>query len=147
MTTTMTGGAPTYFTHEAAVVAALETVPGILVRTAVAAEEAVELSTAQPTAVVVFESDEVISSKNPYACVVARRVSVYLLMQGPTVERQAEDGELLHAIWVALHGLEIDGYDEPMLFEGSDSEVVSGCRDYRMVFKTQTTLRVPEGVR
>ena len=64
------------------------------------------------TAVVVFESDEVISSKNPCACVVARRVSVYLLMQGPTVERQAEDGELLHAIWVALHGLEIDGYDE-----------------------------------
>lgn len=137
---------PTYFTHEPAVVTALETVPGILVRTAVAGEEAVELSAAQPTAVVVFEADEVLQA-HPRACLVSRRVSVYLLMQGATVERQAEDGELLHAIWSALHGLDIPGYDEPLLFESSDAEVVSGCRDYRLVFKTQTTLRKPGGAR
>ena len=58
-------------------------------------------------------------------------------------ERQAEDGRLMQAILWALHGLEIDGYDEPLLFDGSDAEVVSGCRDYRLVFKTQTTLRKP----
>ena len=144
--TTTTGGAPTYFTHEAAVVAALETVPGILVRTAVAAEEAVELSTAQPTAVVVFEADEVMEARQR-ACLVSRRVSVYLLMQGATAERQAEDGQLLHAILWALHGLEIDGHDAPLTFEGSDAEVVSGCRDYRLVFKTQATLRKPGSTR
>lgn len=131
-----------YFTHEPAVLAALATVPGILIRTAVAADEAVELSAAQPTVVVVFEADQTLKS-NAEACLVDRRVSVYLLMQGPTSERQPEDGELLDAIWSALHGLEIPGYDEPLLFESSDAEVVSGCRDYRFVFKTETTLRKP----
>lgn len=133
---------PTYFTHEPAVLAALATVPGILVRSAVAADEAVDLSAAQPTVVVVFEADQTVQS-NAEACLVDRRVSVYLLMQGPTSERQPEDGELLHAIWSALHGLEIPGYDAPLTFESSDAEVVSGCRDYRMVFKTETTLRKP----
>lgn len=133
---------PTYFTHEPAVLAALATVPGILVRSAVAADEAVDLSAAQPTAVVVFEADQTLQS-NADACLVDRRVSVYLLLQGPTTERQPEDGQLLHAIWSTLHGLEIPGYDEPLLFESSDAEVVSGCRDYRLVFKTETTLRKP----
>lgn len=131
-----------YFTHEPAVLAALATVPGILVRTAVAADEAVELSTAEPTVVVVFEADQTLKS-NAEACLVDRRVSVYLLLQGPTLERQPEDGELLDAIWCALHGLEIEGYDEPLLLESTDAEVVSGCRDYRLVFKTETTLRKP----
>ena len=133
---------PTYFTHEPALLAALSTIPGILVRTSVAADEAVELSAADPTAVVVFEADQTLKS-NAEACLVDRRVSVYLLLQGPTTERQPEDGVLLHAIWSALHGLEIPGYDEPLLFESSDAEVVSGCRDYRLVFKTETTLRKP----
>lgn len=133
---------PTYFTHEPAVLAALSTIPGILVRSAVAADEAVELSAAQPTAVVVFEADEVIQARKD-ACLVNRRVSVYLLLQGPTSERQAEDGELLHTLWATLHGLDIPGYEEPLMFESSDAEVVSGCRDYRLVFKTQVTLRKP----
>lgn len=121
---------------------ALSTIPGLLVRTAVAAEEAVELSAAQPTAVVVFEADEVVQA-HATACLVNRRVSVYLLIQGASKARQAKDGELLHVLWATLHGLDIPGYDEPLLFESSDAEVVSGCRDYRMVFKTQTTLRKP----
>lgn len=133
---------PKYFTHEPAVMAALSTIPGLLVRSAVAAEEAVNLSAAQPVAVVVFEADEAIQA-NKLACLVSRRVSVYLLIQGVTSERQPEDDELMDAIWMALHGLEIPGYDEPLLFEGSDAELVSGCRDYRLVFKTQTTLRKP----
>lgn len=133
---------PTYFTHEPAVLAALSTIPELLVRSAVAADEAVELSAALPTAVVVFEADQTLQS-NAEACLVDRRVSVYLLIQGATTERQPEDGQLLHAIWTALHGLEIPGYDEPLTFESSDAEVVSGCRDYRLIFKTETTLRKP----
>ena len=96
--------------------------------------------------VVVFEADEVMEARQR-ACLVSRRVSVYLLMQGATAERQAEDGQLLHAILWALHGLEIDGLDAPLTFEGSDAELVSGCRDYRLVFKTQATLRRPGSTR
>lgn len=121
---------------------ALSTIPGLLLRTAVAAEEAVELSAAQPTAVVVFEADEVIQARREH-CLVNRRVSVYLLIQGSSKARQAKDGELLYAIWDALHGLEIPGYSEPLLFESSDAEVVSGCRDYRLAFTTQVSLRKP----
>jgi hypothetical protein len=133
---------PTYFTHEPAVLAALSTIPELLVRSAVAADEAVDLSTTTPTAVVVFEADEVIQARKD-ACLVNRRVSIYLLIQGPSTERQPEDGELLHSIWATLHGLDIPGYEEPLMFESSDAEVVSGCRDYRLVFKTQVTLRKP----
>lgn len=132
--------APTYFTHEAAILAALATVPALLVRTSVDADEAVNHAAFQPTAVIVFDADEVVQSK-PAACLVRRGVSVYVFMQGATTERQPADGELLHQVWQALHGLEIPGYDEPLQFESSDAQLLDNLREYRLTFKTMAVLR------
>lgn len=138
----MTTATPTYFTHEAPIVAALQAVDGLEVRTAPDADEALSLATSRPTAVVVFDADEV-QQHNPTAILVRRGVSVHLFFIGATGEREAEDGEVAYQILWALHGLQIQGYSAPLAFEGADSALADGVREYRLSFSTQTTLRKP----
>lgn len=130
----------TYFTHEQPIIEALQSIDGLLVRTAADADEALNMAAFQPTAVVVFDADEVLQA-NSRAVLVKRGVSVHLFIAGATTERQAEDGQLVQAVFQALHGLSLPGYSEDLLFDGSDSQLVENIREYRLSFMTQTTLR------
>ena len=130
----------TYFTHEQPIIEALQSIDGLLVRTAADADEALNMAAFQPTAVVVFDADQVLQA-NSRAVLVKRGVSVHLFIAGATTERQPEDGQLVHSVFQALHGLSLPGYSEDLLFDGSDSQLVENIREYRLSLMTQTTLR------
>lgn len=131
----------TYFTHEQPIIDALQSIDGLLVRTAPDADEALNLATIQPTAVVVFDADQVLQA-NSRAVLVKRGVSVHVFIAGITAERQPEDGQIIQKVFQALHGLSIAGYNQDLLFDGSDSQLVDNVREYRLSFTTETTLRV-----
>lgn len=132
----------TYFTHEAPIVAALETITGLEIRTAADADEALQLATSRPTAVVVLDADEVLKA-NEDAFLVRRGVSVHVFFVGATTEREAEDGEVVHAVVWKLHGALLQGYDAPLMYEGADSALADGVREYRLSFATKATFNRP----
>lgn len=132
----------TLFNYQAPVVAALETIEGLQVKTAIDDSELESLSAADPVAVVRWNADQVIQA-NGTAALVEREIAVHLLFLGATPESEAEDGEMALKVFQALHGLEMAGHSAPLTYLAGGSDYSGGVREYLLTFKTQTTLKNP----
>lgn len=118
----------------------------------VAVKVAPEMSEAQfksltkPTAVVVFERDELLQAVER---TLRTRQSwcIYLVYKGATSNRKSEAGETFYKILEALQGWEpgLPGAVGAMQYEGADTEYDSGVHTYAIFLSLELTTKLGGG--